>query len=218
VKHVVFSVDETKSYFKEDVRHLTKPNVPLPFVAPLQLGGMVNLAIDEKRNKAYGDITDLTFATDQFKPDTFGPSADPYVITGNLQTFAIIINSNVVMDFKPQTGEISSINGGFGGIFPEPLHGGGGNVSIGKAGPSRFTDGNSPTFNLTDGLGCGGTIVLEIGWGSSSTVYIEGKVSLEDVDGDGQFERHCLQHEKPPRPIKGPPFPHLKAKRLRKSM
>jgi hypothetical protein len=215
MKHIVFLVDAAKSYYKEFNHGYTKHSVPLPFVVSLLPGGTISLEIDEKNNKATGDIKDVKFVTDQFEKQNLGSGNTS--ITGYFQTFDFL-TSDVSLSFDSKTGEIVDMGGWFHGIMPEPVYGGQGNAFIGAkciAGPSFFIDSKKP-FSFADGLGCGGGITIDFQpnanpdtLGPYNFIHIEGIVSLEDVDGDGNFERACkIKPPELPRPRRSPPFPH----------
>lgn len=221
MKHVVFLVDETKSHAKWPLANQLKPNVTAPLVVPLHAGATVTLSVEESKNVAYGFGEYLWFTTDKLLPDATIHS------TGNLQAFRVLM-SGLNLQFNPKTGEIVY---GTASLFVmgEPYLGGAGawNVTSLTA-SSCFVDNNSPNFDFANGLGCGGGVRFELGTGNDPAgnffvIHIEGKVSLEDVDGDGDFEvvcrtvaRHKLWLEKkPPIPPDIPTIrrlPHRKRK------
>ena len=204
MKQVVFLVDEAKSYVEWPLASSLKPKVKSPLIVTLNPGGTISLTIDEKRNLGFGLGDSLWFTTDQLAPDSVINS------TGNLQTFRVKL-SNLGLQFDPKTG---SILFGTASLFAmaEPYMGGSGSWQITSlTAPSTLLDKNSPGFDISNGLGCGGGIIIELGTSSSEGVFfiihIEGSVGLEDVDGDGHFEVICRLKKLKPWLKKRPPFP-----------
>lgn len=185
MKQVVFAVDEKKSYIKSLGWPDVKPTVNLPLIVPLAPGGTISLKIGERRHIAHGQGSGLQFITDRFE------NSSSYNITGNLQTISLKLSS-LDLDFDPTTGKIVN-GGGFTYVMGEPQVGGGGALALWYLGPSWLSDGNSPGFDIADGLGCGGGLVLEMGSGNPTDfiIHIEATVAKEDADGDGKFEVVC---------------------------
>lgn len=184
MKQVEFAVYEKKSYIKSLGWPDVKPNVKLPLIVALNSGGTISLTIDEKKHVATGQGSNLKFTTDRFK-------SPGYNITGNLQTISVKL-SNLDLNFDPKTGVILS-GGGYTYVMGEPLTGGSGALALWYLGPSSLLDANSQGFNITNGLGCGGGLVLEMGCGNPTDfiIHIEATVGKEDADGDGIFEQTC---------------------------
>ena len=185
MKQVVFAVNEKLSYVKSLGWPTVKPNVKLPLIVPLIPGGTISLTIDEKNCKAFGEGSGLRLSTDRFA------KSSNYNITGNLQTFKVWM-SNLELVFDPKTGHMSSV-GCYTYVMGEPLVGGAGALATWYHGPSSLLDGNSPSFDIADGLGCGGGLILEVGSGNPTDfiIHIEATVEVEDADGDGKFEVIC---------------------------
>jgi hypothetical protein len=180
-----FAVDEKRSYVKSLGWPNVKPTVTLPLIVPLKSGGKIDLIIDEKKMTAYGGGSSLQFVTDQFLQST------KYNITGNLQTFSVRLR-DLDLSFDAKTGKILN-GGGYTYVIGEPTKGGEGSLALWYLGPSSLLDGNNPGFNITNGLGCGGGLILEMGCGNPPEFifHIEAVVAKEDADGDGKFETIC---------------------------
>jgi len=181
-----------------------KPNVKSPLKVPLIAGGSISLTIDEIRSIAFGRGDDLRFVTDQLAPQ---PMLN---CTGNLQSFRVLL-SNLNLQFDPKTGKMP-----FGTatlfVMGEPYMGGAGAWNLTSlTAPSYFIDRNSPSFDISNGLDCGGGIVVQLGTSDNEqiffTINVEGRVSLEDIDGDGKFEVACKIKPSKPWLRKKPPFP-----------
>jgi hypothetical protein len=185
MKQVIFVVDENKSYIKSLGWPSVKPNVKLPLIVPLVPGGTIDLAIDEKKYVAQGKGSDIKFYTDRFE------KSSSYDITGKPQVFSVKL-SDLDLSFDPKNGQILS-GGGFTFVQGEPNFGAGGSLALWYLGPSSFLDGNSPNFDISNGLGCGGGLTLEMGCGNPThfIIHIEATVGKEDADGDGKFELTC---------------------------
>ena len=185
MKQVIFTVSEKQSYIKSLGWPGVKPNVKLPLIVPLVQGGTISFTIDEKTHVAQGEGKGLKFITDRFA------KSSSYNITGNLQTISVKL-SDLDLDFDPKTGHISN-GGGFTFVMGEPQVGGAGALALWYLGPSSLLDGNSPSFDIADGLGCGGGLVLEMGCGNPTDfiIHIEATVGKEDANGDGKFELLC---------------------------
>jgi len=190
MKQVIFALNEKKSYFKNTGWRTVKPSVQGPLIVPFVPGGVINLTINENSYTAFAESEGLKFVTDQF-------AKNPYFgITGNLQTFKIGLH-DFNMKFDPLSGLITKNN-----ITPSNsivIGPDDGKATIFGAcsilGSSSLIDGNSPKFDITNGLGCGGGLILDIGVGNiypaSFYIYIEAMVGLEDTDGDRHFETIC---------------------------
>jgi len=185
MKQAVFTVYENKSYIKSYGWPDVKQNVNLPLIVPLTPGGTIKLMIDEKKHIAQGEGSGIQFITNQFK------KSSSYNITGNLQTISVKL-SNLDLAFDPKTGQIKN-GGGYTYVMGEPQGGGAGALALWYLGPSSLIDGNSPSFDIANGLGCGGGLVLEMGCGNPTNfiIHIEATVGKEDADGDGKFELFC---------------------------
>ena len=185
MRQVIFTVLEKQSYIKSLGWPDVKPNVKLPLIVPLVSGGTIRLTIDEKKHIAHGEGSGLRFITDRFA------KSSSYNLSGKSQTISVML-SNLDLAFDPKTGHISS-GGGFTFVMGEPLMGGGGALGLWYLGPSLLLDGNSPSFDLANGLGCGGGLTLEMGCGNPTNfiIHIEAMVEMEDADGDGTFELAC---------------------------
>jgi hypothetical protein len=185
MKNIVFTVNEKKSYIKSLGWPDVKPNVKLPLIVPLSPGGTIKLTIDENKHIAWGAGSDLRFITDQFEKN---PALS---ITGNLQPFSVRLQY-LDLDFDPKTGQILE-GEGYTYVMGEHEGGGAGALALTHLGPSSLLDGNSPSFDIADGLGCRGGLTLEMGSGNPTDfiIHIEAMVAMEDADGDGKFERVC---------------------------
>lgn len=185
MKQVVFTVNEKKSYIKSLGWPDVKSTVTLPLIVPLTPGGTIALTIDDTKYVAQGGGSGLQFITNQFK------KSSSYNITGNFQTISVKL-SNLDLNFDPKTGKILN-GGGYTFVMGEPQAGWAGALALWYLGPSALLDANSPSFDIANGLGCGGGLVLEMGSGNPTDfiIHIEATVGKEDADGDGKFERFC---------------------------
>jgi hypothetical protein len=185
MQQVVFVVDEKKSYIKSLGWPSVKPNVKLPLIVPLSPGGKIELSIDEKKYVAQGKGIDLRFTTDRFE------KSSTYNITGKLQVISTKL-SDLDLSFDPKNGQILSA-GGYTFVQGEPSVGSAGSLALWYLGPSSLHDGNSMVFDISNGLGCGGGVVLEMGCGNPTNfiIHAEATVAKEDTDGDGKFELVC---------------------------
>lgn len=212
MKHIVFSVDETKSYVKWTHPHDLKPGVTPPLIVYVHKFGTITLTIDENKNLASGVVDDLWFTTDKLAPNSNWNS------TGYLQAFRVLI-SGLALQFDPTTGDILSNASACSTFVMGDYPGwGSGAYAASLTAPSSLVDKNSPSFDLSNGLGCGGGIILEITTGLNDPVYegtdfliihVEATVALEDLNGDGSFEVVCLPKIKREKPWlrKKRPFP-----------
>jgi hypothetical protein len=197
-------VDEAKSYAEWPLARDLKPNAKPPLIVPLHQGGTISLTIDEKKNLASGLGEALWFTTNQLALSSTINS------TGNLQTFRVLLSGLSLM-FDPKTGNISF---GTASLFVmgEPYMGGAGSWQLTSlTAPSSLRD-KSPSFDISDGLGCGGGIAFELGTSGSDginffIIHVEASVGVEDVDGDGDFEVVCRIRKLKPWLKKKPPFP-----------
>jgi hypothetical protein len=185
MKQIIFVVDENKSYIQSLGWPSVKDKKILPLTVPLSPGGTINLSIDDKKYVAKGKGIDLKFFTDQFE------KSSTYNITGKPQTFSVKL-SDLDLSFDPKNGDIKN-GGGFTFVQGEPSIGFGGNLALWYLGPSSLLDGNSPNFDISNGLGCGGGLILEMGCGNPThfIIHIEATVGKEDADGDGKYELTC---------------------------
>ncbi len=186
MKYLRMNVNSSKSF----VKYLTvgsgvKPGVPLPLQVPLDPGGYLEIAVDENTNTLKGKGHNLWFTTDKLEEDSFD------YITGELQQMELTL-SNLDLAYDPQTGKILS-GGGFIYVMGTPSPGAGGALATWYLGPSKLRDGNSPGFDLSDGLGCGGGLLLELGTGNFTNfiLHLDTVLAKEDVDGDGHYETDC---------------------------
>lgn len=190
MKTIVFAVEGTQSYFKCVGTPAVKANVPLPLIVPLDPGGTITLTIEENMHTGTGYGGDIHFSSDQLQAD---PGRN---ITGNFQQFHVWIR-DLSLDFDPKTGQISS---GSGGTYVMGMRdvGGSGNLRFSVLESSALADGNSPGFDMSNGLGCGGGLVLDLSLKDPNSskpmfdMHVEAGVSMEDLDGDGRFERVCV--------------------------
>jgi hypothetical protein len=185
MKQLIFVVDENKSYIQSLGWPSVKAKQNLPLTVPLSPGGTINLSIDEKKYVAKGNGSDLKFFTDQFE------KSSTYNITGKPQTLSVKL-SDLDLSFDPKNGDILS-GGGYTFVQGEPSFGYGGSLALGYLGPSSLHDGNSIVFDISNGLGCGGSLILEMGCGNPTNfiIHIEATVGKEDADGDGKYELTC---------------------------
>jgi hypothetical protein len=185
MKQLIFVVDENKSHIQSLGWPSVKDKKNLPLIVPLSPGGTINLSIDEKKYVAKGKGSDLKFFTDRFE------KSSTYNITGKPQTFSVKL-SDLDLSFDPKNGDILS-GGGFTFVQGEPSIGFGGSLALWYLGPSSLLDGNSPSFDISNGLGCGGGLILEMGCGNPTNfiIHIEATVGKEDADGDGKYELIC---------------------------
>jgi hypothetical protein len=186
MKHLLLEVKSPQSY----VTYLrlgtgVKPQVPLPFQVPLDPGGYLELAVDDNKYCLQGQGHNLRFTTDKLEQD---PSD---WITGELQQMSVMF-SDLALSYDPKTGKIYS-GGGYTYVQGVPSYGGCGALGLWYLGPSKLRDVNSPSFDLSNGLGCGGGVLLEMGTGNPTDfiVHLETDVAMEDVDGDGSYETEC---------------------------
>ena len=192
MKKIVFGVNPKQSYYRCFGFPDVKPAVQLPFIVPLDLGGTITFAIDEKKNTAVGFGTDLLFTSDAFEKDP-APGKN---ITGNLQQFQVFVDLDLTFD--PKTGQILSGGGGTW-VRGMPDVGGDGRLQAGFSvqTSSALLEGNSTTFDLSNGLGCKGGLVLDVSYtdpistNPRFSMHVEAVVSQEDIDGDGVFEVVC---------------------------
>lgn len=182
MKHFVLEVNSPQSYVRFTGPFGTKPNLAIPFDVPLDPGGYLELAVDEKKHSIAGQATHLKFTTDKL-------AANPgSYITGAMQQISVKF-SGLGLDYVPATGEIHS-GGCYLYLHGEPTAGGLGALATWYLGPSKLIDTTGPSFNLTDGLGFGGGCILEVGSGNPTDfiVHLNTTVQLEDLDGDGNYE------------------------------
>lgn len=184
MKQIVFAVDEKKSYVRDLGWPTVKPKVPLPLQVPLEPGGSLILTVDEQKGVLNGGGSNLRFTTDKLEKTV------AYYISGGMQTIHVMLSS-LDLSFNAQTGKITQ-GGGFTQVYGSSPAGAGA-LALWYLGPSKLVDGNSPGFNLANGLGCGGGIELEVGCGNPTdfVIHLEALVSKEDADGDGKFEVAC---------------------------
>jgi hypothetical protein len=185
MKKIEFTVNEKKSYIKAQGWPEAKPGVTLPLIVSLTKGATVTLSFDETKNVATGKASDLQFISDQFEKR---PKQN---ITGNLQLFSVYLH-DLELTYDSTTGEIKN-GGGYTYVMGEPQQGGAGALATWYLGPSALLDGNSTSFDLSNGLGCAGGLLLEVGSGDPTNfiIHIEAEVAREDLDGDGVFEKVC---------------------------
>lgn len=185
MKKIVFAVQEKGSFIKSLGWPAVKAGTKLPLVVPLLPGGKIELDVDEKKNVAVGDATNLQFVTDRFQANS------GYYLTGKLQTMDVHMRY-LNLALNPQTGVIVT-GGGYTFVKGAQHVGGAGLIALWHLGPSSFSDANSPTFDLTDGLGCGGRLILEMGTGNPIhfVIHVEALVAQEDNNGDGAFDIFC---------------------------
>ena len=180
MQQVIFVVDEKKSYIKSLGWPSVKAKQNLPLTVPLSPGGTIELSIDEKKYVAQGKGNNLRFFTDQFE------KSSTYNITGKPQMFSVKL-SDLDLSFDPQDGKILT-GGGYTFVQGEPGFGYGGSIALWYLGPSSLHDGNSMVFDISNGLGCGGGLVLELGCGNSTNfiIPIKATVGREDADAEGK--------------------------------
>jgi hypothetical protein len=189
MKKIEFAVNGKQSYYRCWGFPTVKPNVTLPLIVPLDPNGTITLTIDETQSTGSGNGSDIHFTSDQFEKD---PQMH---VTGGRQSFEVRMNAFSVT-FDSKTGQILKGSGGTY-VVALPDMGGAGNLFFTVLASSRLLDGNSPTFDLSNGLGCQGGLVLDVSLSDPNTsnpmfdLHIEAAVSREDVDGDGQYEVVC---------------------------
>jgi hypothetical protein len=204
MKQVVFLVDEARSYVKWPLAKDVKPGGTVPLIVPLQEGGTVSLTIDEKKSRAFGLGESLWFTTDQI------PASTTLNSTGNLQAFKVRL-AGLSLQFDPKTGKMLFATASLFAIG-EPHAGGEGSWCLTSlSAPSSLRD-SGRRFTISNGLGCGGGIILELGTSGSDgvdffIVHLEGTVGVEDADGDGVFEVTCKIKPLKPWIKRRPPFP-----------
>jgi hypothetical protein len=189
MKQVLFAVNHEKSFVKNLGWRKQKPEVQGPIIENLINGGSISLTIDDSTETAYGQSNNLYFYSDKFAQDSY------FGINGNLQKFKVSF-PDLNMEYDPQTGDI--LSGSVNGVVLGPADTGGATLLTAfykfDIKPA-FLDGNSNGFDVSNGLGCGGGLIFEIGVGNTDSVifiiHIEAIVSAEDVDDDGNFETVC---------------------------
>jgi hypothetical protein len=182
-----FAVDEKKSYIKSFGYPALKPNVPSPLIVPLTAGGKIALKINERKSIAHAEDSGLYFITDKLE------KSSKQNITGNLQKMLVML-SNLDLKFDPKSGNILDSGASASTyVMGEPQVGGAGALALMYLGQSSLFDGYKKGFNISDGFGCGGGLVLEFGCGNPTNfiIHIEATVAKEDADGDGTFELIC---------------------------
>ncbi|MHB9029925.1 MAG: hypothetical protein ACYC9O_14250 [Candidatus Latescibacterota bacterium] len=184
MKHLQLEVKNQQSYVKYTIPFGVKPQAPMPLQIPLDPGGYLEFAFDDGKHILQGKGYNLRFTTDKLLED---PSD---WITGELQQMSL--NLSLELSYNPQTGKIEG-GGGYSYVQGLPSYGGSGAWATSYLDPSKFQDGNSPGFDLSNGLGCSGSLLLELGSGNPHNFYVhlETGVAGEDVDGDGKYETVC---------------------------
>ena len=158
-----------------------------PFGCSAGSGGNITLEFDENQHMASGSGKNIYFTSDKFLQD---PNLN---ITGNAQQIHFKLNQ-VTVKYDPNTGDISKEGGASFYIMGMPEKGLSGNVQIyGVGDSSKFLDGNSAGFDLGNGLGPAGGLVLNLRYSNPDgqtefELHIQAAVSMEDLDGDGDLE------------------------------
>jgi hypothetical protein len=182
IKRVIFKTKPNQSYIKSLGWPPVKSGVKLPLIVPLS-SGKLEFAINEANN------TFFSYGTIYFISDKFVGGI--YNINGNVQTIAVVMH-NMEGQFDPGTGlTLNEI--GFLDVVGQPGTSSGAIATWYKGDANAFLDGNSLNFDISNGLGCAGGLVYEVGTGNPTDfiVHIEASVDVEDANGDGIFETAC---------------------------